>query len=418
MSMKERRENRISDSPAVLSVRCRSVDVPVIPQLAERRQFGVHQDDQLAQQIIGAKGNLLEVRLHAAVAGVNAVVAKGVEARIAMKLGQQIGFRHVALPVVFEQPDITVAGLGQHLFEGQGQASAVRVAAESVTAVSIGYDLCHGAAPAGHVPYAAGFAFGQYRQSCSKMLGRLFQVTVGAVYDAKERIGALLAPEQHAVEFHPLGSPQSGTFHVVGRFDDGCAQCVEFSVAATVFKGREEERLGLQIDDFFDSGCHGVATIGNDAYGHSPPNVRYKDVLQIGHAGNTVGSAEVFEQLTVGRRKDDAALYGCSDHGAFGQMAGQRFGSWHEHVAMQHAAGFPGVEQGCLGVVLVPDDGQQPGVLHRKRVARIGRCGAGSPAAGAERQEGGQQQIDDGLHQRKKIIELEPIPPALNVLPR
>ena len=70
-------------------------------------------------------------------------------------------------------------------------------------------------------------------------------------------------PEEQSVETHPLGTSQSGGFHVVGTFDDGNIQFLDTAITATVLERRQKDGIGMQVDDALHIGIHTVATIGD-----------------------------------------------------------------------------------------------------------------------------------------------------------
>ena len=64
------------------------------------------------------------------------------------------------------------------------------------------------------------------------------EALVTTVHFSKKAVGLWRNPEEQSVETHPLGTSQSGGFHVVGTFDDGNIQFLDTAITTTVLERR------------------------------------------------------------------------------------------------------------------------------------------------------------------------------------
>ena len=131
------------------------------------------------------------------------------------------------------------------------------------------------------------------------------EALVTTVHFSKKVVGLWRNPEEQSVETHPLGTSQSGGFHVVGTFDDGNIQFLDTAITATVLERRQKDGIGMQVDDALHIGIHTVATIGDGAPAAGFVNGGQFDVLQVADTADATKHTQIIHQSAVDGRVDD-----------------------------------------------------------------------------------------------------------------
>ena len=140
---------------------------------------------------------------------------------------------------------------------------------------------------------------------------------IAPLYLLEETVGTLLLTIEHAIEAHPLGSCQWGGFHVFGAFDDGNIDVLQSAIASGILEGREEDGIGLCVDDLLDDRAHAVAAVYESSLLHTLLHERHFDILQVGHAGHLLFGLQLADKSTVHTGEHNAAAEGSAHNGTF-----------------------------------------------------------------------------------------------------
>ena len=62
-------------------------------------------------------------------------------------------------------------------------------------------------------------------------------------------------------------------------------------------------------------------------------------------------------------------LDGGTDDGAVWHVVGQRLSAWYEQIGMEHPTLFPRIADDRLGIAVVPNNGEQRGILQLEGIA-------------------------------------------------
>ena len=202
----------------------------------------------------------------------------------------------------------------------------------------------------------------------------------------------MFATVQQAIEAHPLGTAQRRRFHVLSTLHDGNVYLLQLTIAATVLERRQQQGIGVQVDNLFDDGTHTIATVHDATRGDTLLHVRCLDVLQVGHTRHTRFTMQHREQRAMDRGKDDAATQGRTDDGTLGKTLGDRSVGGrtlgdrgggrtlgdrsvgrHQHVTMEHGILSPGMTDSGYGIAVVAHQLEQLGITERNSIATVGR---------------------------------------------
>ena len=223
---------------------------------------------------------------------------------------------------------------------------------------------------------------------------------IAAVHEGKKAVGLVFATVQQAIEAHPLGTAQRRRFHVLSTLHDGNVYLLQLTIAATVLERRQQQGIGVQVDNLFDDGTHTIATVHDATRRDTLLHVRCLDVLQVGHTRHTRFTMQHREQRAVDRGKDDAATQGRTDDGTLGKTLGDGSGGRtlgdgsggktlgdgtlgktlgdggggrHQHVTMEHGILSPRMTDSGYGIAVMAHQLEQLGITERNSIATVGR---------------------------------------------
>ena len=221
----------------------------------------------------------------------------------------------------------------------------------------------------------------------------------------EERVGAPLLAVEHAVEADPLGAGQRRLLHILGALDDGDVDLLQPAVAARVLEGREQQGVGLGVDDLLDQGAHAVAAVREAARGEPLADVGHLHILRVGHAGHLSLSPQLADEGGMDAGEDDRPPQRHPHHGdallarrgrhLFARRGRHLFARRgrpllarrgrpllsgvarhcrvirHEQIAMEHLPRLPGIVDGDQSAAVALGDVDEAGVLERNSSALV-----------------------------------------------
>ena len=234
-----------------------------------------------------------------------------------------------------DEPVIGILCHGQHLIEIQRQRTRILVVYPQVMATSISQDACHIALATWHVPDAVDDHFGHHGRMVGCTGGFLLRVIIGSDNSIVEAIGLSALTHKLAIESHPLGTSQRVIFEIVGTLDDGDVHLGDLAIAGILI-GREQDGVGLHVDNLFHCRVHRVATVGNPACCHACSNDRVVEVLLIHHTTYGIKGAQFGQEARMHRGINQCIGDRCAHDGAVGQILWHLGIGRYQHITVQH----------------------------------------------------------------------------------
>ena len=125
----------------------------------------------------------------------------------------------------------------------------MRVVAPRVLDVGIPNQSSDGALSSWHIPHTARQFVHDGADMRRIALCQFLQPQVVGLHRSEQAVGLRLCSEEHAIETHPFRPSQGTRLHVVSRLDDGDAEMLQSAIATAVLERRQEQGIGLQVED-------------------------------------------------------------------------------------------------------------------------------------------------------------------------
>ena len=237
------------------------------------------------------------------------------------------------------------------------------VGSPRIASVGIANHLPQRATATRDVPHGTHHFVDKCLTTFAGLRGLGLQRLVVLIYDLEEAVGLVVFTKEQSIELHPLGTSQWRRFHIFCTFDQRDVDILELAVSTTILERREHNNVGLDVDDALDGRIHAATAVGDMSVAHALLYLRYLDILQISNGGDALAESERREQRAMDGGKHRSMLDGRTDYGAVGQAIGQLLSARHEQIRMEHPTFFPRIADDRLGISVVPDNGEQRGIL-------------------------------------------------------
>ena len=194
---------------------------------------------------------------------------------------------------------------------------------------------------------------------------------VTLLHRSKQAVRPLPDAEQTPVEAHPLGTPQGRSLQIVGTFHNRDAQLFDAAVAVAVLKRREQDGIGMQLDDTLDVRVHADSTIYNLPLRMPFNDLGQLDIAQVAYTSDGIDHAQIGQQSAMYRGIDQRLGQRRPHDCSLRQIVRQGIVFGHQHVGVQRPQRVPRIAERRHGVAGIIHHHQVLGMTQIQRVTPV-----------------------------------------------